>query len=150
MEKEKIQEKLGAEDDEESSEEENEDAQESESDSSSDREESEKCPICLLKLSKDQEIGRPVVCDHSFCFPCIEEWSKVMKTCPIDRREFNQIKIYDNLESNNFLRVVDVGEQMSIKDYTAADENEFTACEVCRSIEREDVMLLCDGCDKGL
>ena len=127
---------------------ENEEVQEYETDSSSDGEGSEKCPICLLKLTNDHEIGKPAVCDHAFCFLCIEEWSKVMRTCPIDRKEFTQIKVYDNLEKNNLLRTVAVGKQISLNEYTAG-ATEFTSCEICRSIEREDVMLLCDGCDKG-
>lgn len=131
-----------------SSEDENEEVQEYETDSSSDGEGSEKCPICLLKLTNDHEIGKPAVCDHAFCFPCIEEWSKVMRTCPIDRKEFSQINVYENLEKNSFVRTVAVGKQISLNEYTAG-ETEVTPCEVCRSIEREDVMLLCDGCDKG-
>lgn len=131
------------------SEDENEELHEYESDSSSDGEGSEKCPICLLKLTNDQEIGKPEICDHIFCFPCIEEWSKVMRTCPIDRKEFSKIKVFDNVENNHLLRTVEVGEQISVKDYTAG-EIEYTQCEICRSSEREDVMLLCDGCDKGI
>lgn len=132
-----------------SSEDEVEEVQEYETDSSSDGEGSEKCPICLLKLTNDHEIGKPAVCDHAFCFPCIEEWSKVMRTCPIDRKEFSEIKVYDNLEKNNLLRTVAVGKvKISLDEYTAG-ETEYTSCEICRSIEREDVMLLCDGCDKG-
>ena len=28
-------------------------------------------------------------------------------------------------------------------------KNAIKQCEICRSTDREDVMLLCDGCDKG-
>lgn len=115
--------------------------------SSGDSNSVEKCPICLLKFGLDQ-IGKPSTCEHSFCFPCIEEWSKVVRTCPIDRKEFTHINVYDNIETNNLLKTVAVGKQISINEYIAADD-EYTACEICGSIEREDVMLLCDGCDKG-
>lgn len=120
-----------------------------ESDSSSDGENSDKCPICLLKFSNDQEIGRPSVCEHSFCFPCIEEWSKVVRTCPIDRKEFSKIDVYDNLENGNLVRTVNVGQQITINEYAGDGDLETTHCEICGSDQREDVMLLCDGCDKG-
>ncbi|KAG5684984.1 hypothetical protein PVAND_014187 [Polypedilum vanderplanki] len=123
--------------------------QDYESEASTDSDGCEKCPICLLAFSN--EIGRPKVCQHLFCFPCIDEWSKVMKTCPIDRREFSQIEVFDSLATDNLLRTITVNENISIKELTGDDEEEqeFTPCEICRRIDREDVMLLCDGCDKG-
>lgn len=36
----------------------------------------EKCAICLKHL-RNQKIGTPESCDHSFCLDCITEWSKV-------------------------------------------------------------------------
>ena len=46
--------------------------------SSSSDEESEKCPICLLKF-RQQAQGRPDQCQHIFCLQCILEWAKVFK-----------------------------------------------------------------------
>ena len=34
------------------------------------------CPICLDKL-RDQDVGTPEACDHTFCLECIQEWAKV-------------------------------------------------------------------------
>ena len=44
--------------------------------SSSGDEDTEHCPICLLKL-KLQPVGRPELCRHLFCLSCITQWSKV-------------------------------------------------------------------------
>jgi hypothetical protein len=118
-----------------------------ESDSSADSSDEEKCPICLLSFASDQEIGKPAVCEHSFCFPCIREWSSVVQTCPIDRKEFNEIRVYGNLESTEVLRTVAIKEKVKLDELLASDE--FTACEICENTDREDCMLLCDGCDKG-
>lgn len=117
------------------------------SDSSADSSGVEKCPICLLAFSADQEIGKPAVCDHIFCFPCIQEWSKVVQTCPIDRKEFGEIRVYGNVECDHLLRTVELNEKVALNELIGLEE--FTACEVCRRIDREDCMLLCDGCDKG-
>ena len=43
---------------------------------SSEDEGGEKCAICLRSFN-DQEVGSPESCDHTFCFECIYEWSKV-------------------------------------------------------------------------
>lgn len=50
----------------------------SETESSEDDDSVEKCPVCLAKI-KDQDVGTPESCDHSFCLECIVEWSKVIK-----------------------------------------------------------------------
>ncbi len=47
----------------------------SQDDSGSD-EEAPQCPICLARL-KQQDVGTPDSCDHSFCLDCLLEWSKV-------------------------------------------------------------------------
>lgn len=131
-----------------------EDENDYESDSSTDSSNDEKCPICLLSFTSDQEIGKPAVCEHSFCFPCIQEWSKVVQpgslsgTCPIDRKEFQEIHVYGNLECDNLLRTVIVKEKVALAELIGADD--VTACEICENTDREDCMLLCDGCDKGL
>lgn len=117
------------------------------SDGSTDSSDVEKCPICLLAFTSEQEIGKPAVCDHVFCFPCIQEWSKVVQTCPIDRAEFNEIRVYGNLECGNLLRTVAVKEKVALNEFISSQE--FTACEICENTDREDCMLLCDGCDKG-
>lgn len=49
-----------------------------ESDSSNDST-AERCPICLLSMVHDQEIGKPAVCDHTFCFPCIQVLASHLK-----------------------------------------------------------------------
>lgn len=119
----------------------------SDSDGSADSSGAEKCPICLLAFEK-QEIGKPAKCDHVFCFPCILEWSKVMRTCPIDRIEFQDIRVYDNLECDELLRTVAVTERVAFNEFIVI-EDEVTTCEICESSANEDTMLLCDGCDKG-
>ncbi|KAK2183777.1 hypothetical protein NP493_289g01051 [Ridgeia piscesae] len=50
----------------------------------------ERCPICLARL-RDQNVGTPESCDHSFCLECIQEWAKNVNTCPVDRQPFNLI-----------------------------------------------------------
>jgi len=38
----------------------------------------EQCPICFEDLI-DQKIGIPEHCEHTFCFACLVDWTKVRK-----------------------------------------------------------------------
>lgn len=117
------------------------------SDTSSDDAGNEKCPICLHSF-REQEVGMPNICEHSFCAPCIEEWSKNVQTCPIDRKEFSYIIVRDRYENGKFVREIKVVAQSTtllIED----DDSDVTLCEICSQGDREDRMLLCDDCNLG-
>ncbi|KAK7490763.1 hypothetical protein BaRGS_00017992, partial [Batillaria attramentaria] len=88
-------------------------------DSDSDGEDVATCPICLDKL-RQQDVGSPESCDHQFCMECIVEWSRNINTCPVDRQPFNIILARHPGEEKVFKRI---------------------------SSDREDRLLLCDGCD---
>lgn len=104
---------------------------------------SEKCPICLATF-KNQEVGLPQACDHSFCAECIQEWSKNVNTCPVDRQPFNLIYIKEHYNGEIIRQIpVDTFQEPS------EEVDNPTFCEVCRQSDREDRMLLCDDCDLG-
>lgn len=105
----------------------------------------EKCPICLHAF-REQEIGTPSVCEHDFCAPCIQEWSSNVQTCPIDRKPFTIIRVRSRYVDGVFVRETDV--KVKTTDDTS-EVSEFTHCEICNRSDREDIMLLCDGCDAG-
>jgi len=102
------------------------------------------CPICLIEFT-DQLVGQPENCQHLFCLDCIKEWSKNVNSCPLDRKQFNNLKIKKDKDGQ-------VIEELFIEDvWPAAEEFEEppTFCQICNMCDREDVMLLCDGCDEG-
>lgn len=113
------------------------------SDSSDDQ--AEKCPICLLTF-KQQEVGTPESCDHTFCVECIQEWSRNMNTCPVDRQPFTLILVRQCINGK-------VTREIHVEPPAPPQELEIledpTYCEICGSCDREDRMLLCDGCDLG-
>ncbi|KAK9739931.1 Ring finger domain [Popillia japonica] len=105
----------------------------------------EKCPICLLPF-KSQEVGSPESCDHSFCIDCILEWSKNVNTCPVDRQIFNLILVRSHYNGKIINQIpIQPTQQNGINEI----QEDPTFCEICGSCEREDRMLLCDGCDLG-
>lgn len=117
------------------------------SDTSSDDAGNEKCPICLHSF-REQEIGMPNICEHAFCARCIEEWSKNVQTCPIDRKEFSYIIVRDRFENGKFVREIKVVAQSTIL-LIEDDDTDMTLCEICGHGGREDRMLLCDDCNLG-
>ncbi|XP_018565103.1 serine/arginine repetitive matrix protein 2 [Anoplophora glabripennis] len=120
-------------------------AQDNNIDSDSSDGQSEKCPICLISF-KVQEIGTPESCDHMFCLECIQEWSKNMNTCPVDRQEYNLILVRKNI-SGKVIRQVPIEKPAPQNDVDIVEDPTF--CEICGSSDNEDQMLLCDGCDLG-
>ncbi|RXN11414.1 PHD and RING finger domain-containing 1 isoform X2 [Labeo rohita] len=82
-------------------------------------EDSEKCPICLNSFH-EQPVATPESCEHYFCLDCILEWSNIAVKKPVKPGE----------------------EQVDV-------DLDQTSCEVCGGRDREDRLLLCDGCDAG-
>ncbi|XP_039923163.1 PHD and RING finger domain-containing protein 1 isoform X1 [Hirundo rustica] len=107
-------------------------------------EEGENCPICLNTF-RDQAVGTPENCSHYFCLDCIVEWSKNANSCPVDRILFNYINIRAHF-GGKILKKVPVE---NTKTQDADGEDDPTFCEVCGRSDREDRLLLCDGCDAG-
>lgn len=116
------------------------------SDSSTSSNGREKCPICLLSFGR-QEVGKPENCDHKFCATCIEEWSKTVSTCPFDRKQFLKIICLENYHSPTVTREISVKVENKCEEVDAEDD--LTFCRICNRSDREESMLLCDGCNLG-
>ncbi|XP_030876393.1 PHD and RING finger domain-containing protein 1-like [Leptonychotes weddellii] len=104
---------------------------------------SESCPICLNTF-RDQAVGTPENCAHYFCLDCIVEWSKNANSCPVDRTIFKCICIRARF-GGKILKKIPV-ENARAGEH---EEEDPTFCEVCGRSDREDRLLLCDGCDAG-
>lgn len=110
---------------------------------SSDSDSAEVCAICLSSF-RGQEIGNPESCDHNFCLDHILEWAKNVSTCPVDRQAFAMVLVR-NVPGGKITRRVAIEE----KDMLEEPDDDPTYCEVCGQCDREDRLLLCDGCDGG-
>lgn len=111
-------------------------------------EDAEKCPICLNSLNS-QPVATPENCEHYFCFDCILEWAKNANSCPVDRMAFNSIYLR-KCYGGKVKKMITV--QKPVKEGQEETVNldlEQTNCEVCGGSDREDRLLLCDGCDAG-
>ncbi|CAB1323055.1 unnamed protein product [Coregonus sp. 'balchen'] len=111
-------------------------------------EDTEKCPICLNSFHS-QPVATPESCEHYFCLDCILEWSKNANSCPVDRIVFNNIYLR-KCYGGKVQKMITVQKPVKEGQEEVIDlELEQTSCEVCGGSDREDRLLLCDGCDAG-
>lgn len=112
---------------------------------------SDKCPICLASF-RHQEIATPETCNHQFCAECLQEWSKNMNTCPVDRHQYSLILVRKTPGGNVIRQIAVQPPNPNNPDNDGGEPgivDDPTFCEICGSSAHEDRMLLCDGCDLG-
>lgn len=122
------------------------DGDSADSDSSSEVPGAETCAICLGRMRG--EVGSPESCDHTFCLICILEWAKTNASCPQDRKAFSKVLVRVRLGAEDVEREVVVQKEESEVVLLPEADNP-TYCEVCHECDREERLLLCDGCDLG-
>ncbi|ORX52501.1 hypothetical protein BCR36DRAFT_324252, partial [Piromyces finnis] len=106
----------------------------------------EPCSICLEDLIPENKENAEnlgiLSCNHKFHEACIKLWSEKACTCPIDRSEFNEIKIYNCREE--YLSTFSIKSKNKEAEIEIED---LSFCIICGSSEHEEIMLLCDICD---
>ncbi|TKS73250.1 PHD and RING finger domain-containing protein 1 [Collichthys lucidus] len=108
----------------------------------------DKCPICLNSFNS-QPVATPESCEHYFCLDCILEWTKNANSCPVDRIAFNSIYLRKCF-GGKVKKIITVQKPVKEGQEERVDlDLEQTSCEVCGGSDREDRLLLCDGCDAG-
>lgn len=107
-------------------------------------EDSERCPICLVTFT-DQEIGIPEFCEHIFCFGCLEEWSKNVNKCPVDRQVFNVIRVRRYSDSN-IIRRIPVRPRPRRNQRGRIVLLDEGYCQVCGESDRGHSMIMCNAC----
>ncbi|WKY13438.1 hypothetical protein Q1695_004344 [Nippostrongylus brasiliensis] len=104
------------------------------------------CPICLCSM--DEGFSRPESCRHRFDLDCLTEWLRL--SCPSCRAEFSSVYSYKMVEGKPALQKVEQmdppAEAEPFEESTLLD---FSFCEICSGATHEDLLLMCDHCDKG-
>ncbi|OON19836.1 PHD-finger [Opisthorchis viverrini] len=107
--------------------------------------ESNQCPICCEALQKP--IATPESCNHTFCYVCLREWSRVRHECPLDRGAFELILLSDTVGGPIVKRVT--APPVELNSLEEPFEEIDTTCEICTLADDEAHLLLCDHCDRG-
>ncbi|XP_061825964.1 uncharacterized protein phrf1 isoform X2 [Nerophis lumbriciformis] len=111
-------------------------------------EDADKCPICLNSFSS-QPVATPENCQHYFCLDCILAWAKNANSCPVDRIAFNSIYLR-KCYGGKVQKMITVQKPKKEDEEVIVDlDLDQTNCELCQGSDREDRLLLCDGCDAG-
>ncbi|KIH47414.1 PHD-finger, partial [Ancylostoma duodenale] len=106
------------------------------------------CPICLCPM--DDGFSRPENCQHRFDLDCLTEWSKLRLSCPSCRAEFGAIYTYEIVEARpKLVKVQKVEAPKEAEPFDETNPHDFTMCEICAGGQHEELLLICDQCDKG-
>ncbi|CAG8059434.1 unnamed protein product [Penicillium salamii] len=105
---------------------------------------------------EDSQIAQLLPCGHILHNNCLKPWVERANSCPICRRSFNMVELSDRpggtvLSSyavQDRTQTADIDPSMII-EYAEDDLVDYQPCTICRQADNEDVLLLCDGCDKA-
>lgn len=106
----------------------------------------DRCAICLEP--PDGELGT-LPCAHAFHYECIALWADTSSSCPLDRSEFREIRVTADGRLVRVKPVLERRQRPHAHDAGHAAAYDVTECRICGAADREDVMLLCDGCEDG-
>jgi hypothetical protein len=95
------------------------------------------CVICLAPIAPAAQASLPS-CTHVFHLGCIQDWSKIKNACPLCKREFACICPHEGGS---------IAVPPPVQAQEDDDESVDQACLVCGRRDREDQLLLCDGCE---
>ncbi|WKY06525.1 hypothetical protein Q1695_006592 [Nippostrongylus brasiliensis] len=106
------------------------------------------CPICLCSMNEG--FSRPESCKHRFDLDCLTEWAKLRLSCPSCRAEFSSVYTYKMVEGKPALQKVEKMEPPAeAEPFEESNPLDFTFCEICSGGMHEDLLLICDHCDRG-
>ncbi|KAF4630840.1 hypothetical protein G7Y89_g7297 [Cudoniella acicularis] len=103
---------------------------------------------------KQAQIALIKPCGHILHDECLRLWSQKANSCPICRQTFNLVEVLDKVDGTvQSEYAVEDKKQSASTEFdpnwivAAVEEEESVPCPICGNAEREDVLLLCDGCN---
>lgn len=111
---------------------------------------SDTCAICFESMNWYKLRGL-LPCNHcDFCYACIFNWSLSVNTCPLCKARFYLIQgVFKNHSELTLSNQVIKVQNTNLKPETLERPYVDVSCEVCGSDLDEELMLLCDECDRG-
>jgi len=107
-------------------------------------EDEETCVICFSWPKRKATLDG---CTHtSFCLACITKWAETNNCCPVCRTRFTVVS--DPADPSCHIPV-EHAEPPTQLGGEEEEEEEWAGCTLCHQRDREDRVILCDGCDRG-
>lgn len=101
------------------------------------------CAICCDVI---KNLANPGCCKHDFCRVCLQEWSMNKNVCPLCKKQYHSIIVYERNKKKEISISKPKEEEISNED----DEEDFdlseSVCYVCGSGIDEANILVCDKC----
>ena len=111
------------------------------------------CIICTCIIN---ELANPDGCNHDFCKSCLIEWSQRSSKCPMCKKLYNNIIIYDdgikkkislNEIRNKYKKLLKEKDSESNEERNSDDEENIDeGCYICGKNTDQDKLLVCDRC----
>ena len=111
------------------------------------------CIICTCIIN---ELANPDGCNHDFCKSCLIEWSQRSSKCPMCKKLYNNIIIYDdgikkqisiNEIRNKYKKLLKEQDNESNEERNSDDEENIEeGCYICGKNTDQDKLLVCDRC----
>jgi len=108
------------------------------------------CIICFDDLEPGSgDLCTPNTCKHLFHKVCLAQWVKCSSTCPLCKAEIKHLNIccYNDAGELEDGGSVPVEEKKQAWYGDELDEKEWL-CQICDQGHNEEVLLICDGCEK--
>lgn len=105
------------------------------------------CVICMEPISQERGV---LDCNHDYCVPCIQNWTTQTNKCPVCKIESKILRVF---VGNHFLRS-EFLERRELQIEHEPDEldiivmNADPFCYKCDAAGNENLMLICNKCDK--
>ena len=105
------------------------------------------CPICY-QLFSDDCVGIDC-CLHQFCYPCLQEWTKITNVCPLCKKEFVEMLV---MEKGQLARKEKVQPKKQIVEEIEDTDDEIVRnaenyCYFCDGQRNKNYLLICDYCN---
>ena len=111
---------------------------------------------CIICTSIIKDLANPDTCEHDFCKSCLIEWSQRSNKCPMCKKLYHNIFIYDKGIKeqisiyeirNKYKKIIeDDSENNENDDENNDEENLDEACYICEKNTDQDNLLVCDRC----
>ena len=106
---------------------------------------------CIICCNNILELANPDGCNHDFCKDCLFEWTKQSSICPLCKKKYSKIYIYDK-GIKKPLSVEKIRKKLKEEEEKKKEksmEDNDDVCYMCGSLRDPENLLICDRCQRN-